>query len=69
MNTLEQSELRVERYLVLRMGRLRHLIGKLLVDPRHARGKRHSFDGFFLALLAGLLAGKKGLRDVERPSV
>lgn len=68
MNTLEQNELRVEKYLTPRMGRLCHLINKLLVDPRDARGKRHAFDGLLLALLAGLLAGKKGLRDVERLS-
>lgn len=69
MNTLQQNELRVERYLLPRLGRLRHFIGLLVTDPRRAQGKRFALDSMLLAMIAGLLAGCRALRDVERQTL
>jgi len=67
METLQENEARVERYLVPRMGRLRHLARTLESDPRGARGLRHSFENMTLAMLAGLLVGQRP-RGAERQS-
>lgn len=68
MNTLKQNEDRVERYLMGRIGRTRHLVNRLVPDPRSRQGRRHGLDAILLALLAGLLNGCESLRAVERLS-
>ena len=68
MKTLQQNETRVEHYLKPRMGRLREMIRERLVDPRMARGKTISFDSMLLAMIAGIVGGRKTLRDVEHLS-
>jgi predicted transposase YbfD/YdcC len=68
MKTLQQNDLRVEQYLIPRLARLRKLIALLVTDPRNPQGVRFPIDSMLLALLAGLLAGCVGLRDVERQS-
>jgi len=68
MKTLQQAELRVETYLIPRMGRLRRLVDGLVPDPRHARGLRHRLGVVVLAMVAGLLVGGSP-RDAERLSL
>lgn len=69
MNTLQQNDLRVERYLLPRLARLKHLIRLLVADPRHPQGTRFPISSMLLALIAGLLAGCRALRSVERQSL
>lgn len=69
MNTLQQNESRVETYLLARLARLRRLVASHVVDPRHRQGRRYGIDSMLVSLLAGLLAGSPGLRDVERLSM
>ena len=68
MKILQQNEERVERYLKPRMGRLRAMIRERLVDPRMARGKTIDFDSMLLAMIAGVVGGRKTLREVEQLS-
>ena len=49
MNTLQQNDLRVERYLLPRLTRLKQLIRLLVADPRHPQGTRFSIDSMLLA--------------------
>lgn len=67
METLQEIEARVDRYLLPRMARLRHLVRTLAQDPRAAQGQRHLLENMTLAMLAGLLTGGSP-RDAERHS-
>jgi len=68
MNTLKQNEDRVERYLIGRVGRIRRLVDRSVLDPRSRQGRRHRLDAILVALLAGLLGRCDSLRAVERLS-
>lgn len=69
MNTLQNNDLRVERHILPRLVRLRQLITLVVTDPRRPQGTRFPIDSMLLALLAGLLAGCRALRDVERQTL
>ena len=55
-------------YVRPRVKRLGKLIETTATDRRHRQGRRHSFPHLVISLLAGLIAGRKSLRDVERLS-
>lgn len=67
METLQEVEARVERYLVPRMARLLHLVRTLASDPRDPQGLRHPLAKITMAMVAGLLIGGRP-RDAERQS-
>lgn len=67
METLQENEARVERYLVPQLARLRHLVRTLATEPRCPQGLRHGLDKITLAMVAGLLIGGSP-RDAERQS-
>jgi hypothetical protein len=68
MSTLQQNEGRAEQDLLPRLRRVRELILALVADPRQRCGRRFSIAAGLLALVAGMLAGCRALRDVERQS-
>lgn len=65
MENLAQVGSRVEKYVVNRLRRLGKMLCSVAVDPRHARGTRHDFASCVLALVCGMVTGRKSLRDVE----
>lgn len=69
MENLNQIAQRVESYVLPRLKRLDKLIESTTHDPRSARGIRHSYADSIMALLAGLVTQRRGLRDVEKQSV
>ena len=68
MENLKQTARRVESYVRPRVKRLGKLIETTAADPRHRQGRRHPFTHLVIALITGLIAGRKSLRDVERLS-
>ena len=65
MKTVQQEIARVEAFTDPKLRRARQLVRAHARDPRDVKGIRHPFDHFILALLSGLLAGRKSLRAVE----
>ena len=65
MKTVQQDIARVEAFTDPKLRRARQLVLANVVDPRDAKGVQHCFDHNILALLCGLLSGRKALRGVE----
>jgi len=65
MMTVRQRRTRVNKYVSRRAKRLRRALTEHVEDPRSRQGRWLRFDGFLHALLAGMLAGCRGMRDVE----
>lgn len=68
MKTVQQEIARVEAFADPRLRRARQLVRASVRDPRDKKGIRHPFDHCILALLCGLLSGRKSLRAVETQS-
>ncbi len=68
MKNLDQTAQRVESYLEHRLKRCGKLVEKTSRDPRKPRGVRHAHVDCIVALLAGVVAQRKSLRDVEELS-
>jgi len=66
--TVNQRRHRVKRYVARRARRQRRLLNEHVDDPRSRRGRRLQFSGFLGTLFAGMLAGCRGMRDVEELS-
>lgn len=66
VNTLQQDQDRVQRFLMPRLCRLKKLIYKAISDVRHRQGKRHTMDQMFVALVCGVLTGCKSMRGIEK---
>ena len=65
MENLQHQRDRVQAFTAPRLRRVRCLIDEFAQDPRDPQGVRHEFNDCILALLAGLLSGRRPLRDAE----
>lgn len=65
MKTVQHQVNRVQSFLEPRLERAHDLFGSLVKDPRDPHGIRHKFADCMTALLAGLLSGRKSLRNTE----
>ncbi len=68
MENLQQIDARVETYVLKRLQRMSRLAAEWSSDPRDPQGIRHSYVDVVTALLAGLISGRRSLRDVEKLS-
>ena len=68
MENLQQIDARVEGYVLKRLQRMNRLVSETSRDPRNPQGVRHLFTDVVTALLAGLMSGRRSLRDVEKLS-
>lgn len=68
MENLQQIDARVEGYVVKRLQRMNRLASETSRDPRNPQGVRHLYADAVTALLAGLMSGRRSLRDVEKLS-
>ena len=68
MENLQQIDARVESYVLKRLQRMSRLAAEWSSDPRDPQGIRHSYVDVVTALLAGLISGRRSLRDVEKLS-
>lgn len=66
MVNLSEASTRVKRYLRKRFGAVVESVVTNVTDPRGRRGRRHTFASMITVILAGLVAGCKTLREVER---
>lgn len=68
MKTVQEKIQRVQCFVEPRLRRVRELFATLVEDRRNSQGIRHVLPNCLLALLAGLLACRMPLRDVEKLS-
>lgn len=66
--TVRQRRTRVKKYVARRAKRVRQALNEHVDDPRSRRGRQLKFEGFLHTLMAGMLAGCRGMRDVEELS-